>query len=181
MSVKLIYFVHGTTTDNQGHKSTGQNPGVLSKLGVQQSIALKDQIDMDAIDIVVSSDLQRAVDSANYTFAGVKEILLDPRLRECNYGDLNGADSELVVDEDHIDEPFPNGESLKDVEKRMRNFCKTLLEKYDGKTVALVAHKAPQHALNVIINGQTWSETLADDWRKRKAWQPGWEYSLARI
>ena len=37
MSVKIIYFVHGTTTDNEEHKSTGQNPGVLSKLGINQS------------------------------------------------------------------------------------------------------------------------------------------------
>ena len=36
MSVKIIYFVHGTTTDNEEHKSTGQNPGVLSKLGITQ-------------------------------------------------------------------------------------------------------------------------------------------------
>jgi hypothetical protein len=27
MSVKIIYFVHGTTTDNEQHKSTGQNLG----------------------------------------------------------------------------------------------------------------------------------------------------------
>lgn len=180
MSVKLIYFVHGTTTDNQEHKSTGQNPGVLSELGIQQSIDLKDQINMNSIDLVVSSDLQRAIDSANYTFAGIKEILHDSRLRECNYGDLNGANSELVVDEDHIDKPFPNGESLKDVEKRMRELCRFLLENYDGKTVALVAHKAPQHALNVIVNGETWQETLANDWRKRKAWQPGWTYYLTK-
>ena len=27
MSVKITYFVHGTTTDNEQHKSTGQNLG----------------------------------------------------------------------------------------------------------------------------------------------------------
>ena len=27
MSVKIIYFVHGTTTDNMEHKSTGWIPG----------------------------------------------------------------------------------------------------------------------------------------------------------
>lgn len=31
MAVKLIYFVHGTTTDNLEHKSTGWNNGVLSE------------------------------------------------------------------------------------------------------------------------------------------------------
>ena len=176
MAVKVIYFVHGTTTDNKEHKSTGWIPGELTEKGIQQSIDLKDQINMDEIDLVISSDLQRAIDSADYTFKGVKEILHDPRIRECNYGDLNGQDSSLVVYENHINEAFPNGESLKDVEERVKDFCMYLLDNFDGKTVAIVAHKAPQFAFEIITKGITWEEAIEKDWRKTKAWQPGWEY-----
>lgn len=176
--IKIIYFVHGTTTDNLNNKSTGWLDGELSSLGIEQSNNLKNQINLDEIDLVISSDLKRAVDSANYTFKGIKEIIYDERLRECNYGDLNGSDSELVIDEDHINKPFPNGESLKDVEKRIRNFCNYLLEKYDGKTIAIVAHKAPQLAFEVITKNITWEEALEKDWRKTKSWQPGWEYII---
>ena len=126
MAVKVIYFVHGTTTDNSEHKSTGWIPGELTEKGIQQSIDLKDQINLDEIDLVISSDLKRAIDSADYTFKGLKDILHDSRIRECNYGDLNGKDSSLVVYEDHINEKFPNGESLKDVEARVRDFCNYL-------------------------------------------------------
>ena len=178
MSVKIIYFVHGTTTDNETKKSTGQNPGVLSELGIQQSKELRNKINLDEIDLVISSDLQRAIDSANYTFKNEKEILHDNRLRECDYGDLNGSDSSLVIDEEHIDIPFPNGESLKDVENRLRDFCRYLSDNFDGKTVALVAHKAPQLALDVILKNMTWKEALEKDWRKTKSWQPGWEYEI---
>ena len=38
MSVKIIYFVHGTTTDNLEHKASGWNPGELSEKGIQQGI-----------------------------------------------------------------------------------------------------------------------------------------------
>ncbi len=176
--IKIIYFVHGTTTDNLNKKSTGWLDGELSPLGIEQSINLKNQINLSEIDLVISSDLKRAVDSANYTFKGIKEIIYDERLRECNYGDLNGSDSKLVIDEDHINKPFPNGESLKDVEKRIRDFCNYLLEKYDGKTIAIVAHKAPQLAFEVITKNLTWEEALEKDWRKTKSWQPGWEYIL---
>ncbi len=178
MAVKVIYFVHGTTTDNSEHKSTGWIPGELTEKGIQQSIDLKDQINLDEIDLVISSDLQRAIDSANYTFKGIKEIINDERLRECNYGDLNGKDSNLVVDEDHISEPFPNGESMLDVEKRIRDFCYFLKENYDGKTIALVAHKAPQLAFEVITKNITWEEAIKNDWRKTKSWKPGWEYMI---
>jgi broad specificity phosphatase PhoE len=176
MSVKIIYFVHGTTTDNTEHKSTGWIPGELTEKGIKQSIDLKKQINMNDIDVVISSDLQRAIDSADYTFKGIKEIYHDERIRECNYGDLNGKDSSLVKYEDHIYDPFPNGEALKDVEKRVRDFCNYLLNEFDGKTVAIVAHKAPQFAFEVITKGITWEEAIEKDWRKTKAWQPGWEY-----
>ena len=70
MSVKIIYFVHGTTTDNLEHKATGWLPGKLSEKGIQQSLALKEKINMEEIDLVISSDLKRAVDSANNIFKG---------------------------------------------------------------------------------------------------------------
>ena len=178
MAVKVIYFVHGTTTDNIEHKSTGWIQGELTEKGIQQSIDLKKQINLDEIDLVISSDLKRAIDSADYTFKGLKDIYHDKRIRECNYGNLNGKDSSLVVYEDHITIPFPNGESLKDVENRVRDFCNYLKEIFDGKTIAIVSHKAPQFAFEVITNGITWEEAILKDWRKSKSWQPGWEYII---
>lgn len=176
--IRIIYFVHGTTTDNEVHKSTGWLPGKLSEKGIEQSMNLINLIDLSQIDLVISSDLERAVDSAKYTFSGLKEVLQDKRIRECNYGDLNGHDASLVKYEEYIDVPFPNGESLKDVEKRMREFCNFLLENYDGKSIALVAHKAPQLALDVITKNITWEEAINNDWRKTKSWQPGWIYEI---
>lgn len=180
MSVKIIYFVHGTTTDNEQHKSTGQNPGILSELGTNQSKELRNKINLDEIDLVICSDLQRAIDSAKLTFENSKKIIQDERIRECNYGDLNGKDSVLVLDEEHIEIPFPNGESMKDVEKRLRDFCQYLLDNYNNKTIALVAHKAPQLALEVITKNITWEEAIDKDWRKTKSWQPGWEYIIEK-
>ena len=178
MAVRVIYFVHGTTTDNLEHKSTGWIPGELSEKGIKQSIDLKSQINLDEIDLVISSDLKRAIDSAEYTFKDCKIIHHDERIRECNYGDLNGKDASLVKYEEHINEPFPNGESLLDVEKRVRDFCNFLKENYDGKTIAIVAHKAPQFAFQVITEGISWNDAIENDWRKTKSWKPGWEYII---
>ncbi|MBR2704083.1 MAG: histidine phosphatase family protein [Clostridia bacterium] len=178
MSIKIVYFVHGTTTDNELHKAAGWNEVDLSEKGIEQSKALRDKINIDEIDFVISSDLKRAIHSANNIFENDKEIIVDKRLRECNYGDFNGDDSSKVIYEEHIEDKFPNGECLKDVESRMRNICNELLEKYDGKTIAFVAHKAPQLALDVITKNMTWEDAINNDWRKTKAWQPGWTYEL---
>lgn len=179
MSVQITYFVHGTTTDNQKEISSGWSDVELSDLGVKQSIELKDQIKDKKFDVVFCSDLKRAVDSAKLTFEGQVKIIQDPRLRECNYGKYNAGASSIVepLQEKSIVERFPQGESYEDVKNRIQDFLNFLKQNYDGKHVAIVAHKAPQLALEVILKGKTWEQAFAEDWRKTKSWQPGWDYA----
>jgi alpha-ribazole phosphatase/probable phosphoglycerate mutase len=180
MAVKITYFVHGTTTDNQKEISSGWFDVDLSELGVQQSKELWDKVKDKNFDIVFCSDLKRAVHSAELTFKDKVKIIKDKRLRECNYGKYNAQPSEIVepMQEQHISKRFPNGESYEDVKKRISDFLKFLKKNYDGKSIAIVAHKAPQLALDVLLKNQTWEQAFANDWRKRKAWQPGWGYIL---
>ena len=177
--VIIKYFVHGTTTDNVEDKSTGWLPGVLTDIGIQQSVDLAKTIKEEDFDIVFCSDLSRAVESTKLAFYNREiKIKQDKRLRECNYGDLNGKDHNLVDYYSHIDKRFPNGESMKDVEKRIRSFIEYLKKNYDGKKIAIVCHKAPQLAFEVICNRKSWQDALDTDWRNTKAWQPGWVYEV---
>ena len=180
MSVKITYFVHGTTTDNEREISSGWSDAELSELGVEQSKELRRQVEDKKIDAVFCSDLKRAVHSTRLSFEGIAPIFQDARLRECNYGEYNGQPSSIVepLQEKKISERFPEGESYEDVKKRMADFLEFIKEKYHGKHVAIVAHKAPQLALDVLVKHETWEQAFANDWRKRKAWQPGWEYKL---
>ena len=178
MSVRIIYFVHGTTTDNERGLSTGWNPGELSELGMRQAKQLGALVADKTFDAFFCSDLKRAVDSAQLGFASKYTITLDKRLRESNYGDLNGTPEKHVHYNEHIETPFPNGESMHDVEKRMRAFLDDLKKNYAGRRVAILAHKAPQLALEVITNNKTWKQALSEDWRNTKSWQPGWKYQI---
>lgn len=177
--IKIKYFVHGTTTDNLEKKATGWFDGVLSEKGINQAIELGKIIKDQKFDIVISSDLKRAVHSAQIVFG--KNANFAPamwQLRECNYGDYNGQDSKLAEYKTHIYQKFPNGESMQDVEKRMSEFVQYLKQNFDGKNIAIVAHRAPQLALEVLLNGKTWEQAIDQDWRKTGAWQPGWEYVI---
>ena len=182
--MNITYFVHGTTVDNELGLSTGWYDTELSKLGIKQSRELKKLIKGKRFDIVYCSDLKRAVDSANLTFGDTVKIIQDIRLREVNYGDLTRTKSEEIDSSilEHIDKPFPNGESYKDVEKRIRSFLDDLIKNYSGKNVAIVAHRAPQLALDVLLKRKTWEQTVNEDWRIKKPpeWKPGWEYKLER-
>lgn len=180
MAVRITYFVHGTTTDNEKEISSGWHDAELSDLGVKQSVDLKEKINDKSFDVVFCSDLKRAVESAKLTFEGQVAIIQDKRLRECNYGKYNTQSSTVVepMQEKCITERFPEGESYEDVKNRMADFLSFLKENYDGKSIAIVAHKAPQLALDVLLKNKTWEQAFAEDWRKRKAWQPGWDYIL---
>lgn len=180
MSVQITYFVHGTTADNERDLATGWLPGELSEKGIQQAKALGGMIADKCFDVVFCSDLKRAVDSANLGFADKYQIIPDPRLRECNYGDMNGHPASEFKEHmaDYVDRPFPNGESYKDAEERVAEFLAFLKKSYDNKHIAIVAHQAPQLALDVLLRGKTWQQAIDEDWRKTKTWQPGWEYTV---
>ena len=176
MAVKIIYYVHGTTYDNASKKCSGWKQVELNDLGKEQAVNLGKNTPYK-FDVLFTSDLIRAKQSAKLAFKDYKGIE-DKRLRECNYGDLDGEDKNLVVYEDHVDDPFPNGESLKDVEKRIRDFLKYVNKNYNGKTIGIIAHRAPQLAIEVITKHITWQEANKNDWRKKGEWMPGWEYYL---
>ena len=180
MSVHITFFAHGTTTDNEQDISSGWYDVELSEFGIQQSKDLKNQTKDKRFDMVFCSDLKRSFVSAHLAWGDMYEIVQDKRLRECNYGDYNAKQSSIVepLQEKSIHEPMPNGESYEMVKERMASFLEDVKSDHDGKHIAIVGHKAPQFALNVLLKGMTWEEAFSTDWRLTKSWQPGWEYTL---
>jgi broad specificity phosphatase PhoE len=178
MAVELTYFVHGTTTDNEQDLATGWLPGKLSRIGRDQAKKLGAQIKKTHFAVVFCSDLRRAIDSAELGFGSKYEVIQDQRLRECNYGDLNGRSAAQVKDrlEEYINMPFPHGESYYDVEVRVAGFLDFLRSDFAGERVGIVAHQGPQLALDVLIKSKTWEQAIKEDWRNTKAWQLGWSY-----
>jgi len=178
MTIRITYFVHGTTTDNEKEISSGWHDVGLSNLGKRQSSKLRDFVRDRKFEAVFCSDLKRALDSARLMFGKTVPLIPDTRLRECNYGKYNAQPSVIVepMQEKCVRKRFPGGESLEDVKARMVDFLEFLKQNYDGKKVAIVSHKVPQLALEILLRGKTWRQVFAEDWRKRKAWQPGWEY-----
>ncbi len=154
MAIKITYFVHGTTTDNEKEISSGWSDVELSELGIKQSIELKERTKDKFFDVVFCSDLKRAVKSAELAWGGMYPIIPDARLRECNYGRLNASPSAIVEpmqEEECITNRFPDGESYEDVKTRIADFLEFLKKNYDGKSIAIVGHKAPQLSLDVLI------------------------------
>jgi broad specificity phosphatase PhoE len=180
MPIIITYFPHGATEDNEKGISSGWSDPPLSEKGKQQALELKERIKEREFDIVFCSDLKRALETAKLCFDNGMPIVEDKRLRECNYGKLNGAPSATVepLQALHIKERFEGGECYEDVRERIFGFLEFLKQNHENGSVAVISHKAPQLILDVLLKGKTWEQAFAEDWRKQGAWQPGWEYIL---
>ncbi|MDX9893688.1 MAG: histidine phosphatase family protein [Patescibacteria group bacterium] len=178
--IKITYFVHGTTIDNELGLASGWDDVELSDLGVNQAKQLGQQIKTKKFDAIFCSDLKRSIDSAKLAFGKQTKIIVDRRLREANYGEFTKLPADRFKNRltDYLDKPFPGGESYLNVEQRLTAFLEYLKTQYDRKHIAIVAHQAPQLALEVLLNGKTWPQAINQDWRKTKGWQPGWDYIL---
>lgn len=175
--VTIWFEPHSTSLDNEAGLASGWNDVDLSELGTKQSIELAKRCEKRGIDAIFCSDLQRAVKSV-VPFANQNKlpVYVDERLRECHYGDMTQASKKEVdaVKLLHVSQAFPNGESYVDCVHRMRDFLQDIKEKYDGKTVLVVGHRATQYSIENYINGKPLPEVIAAPWH----WQPGWKYLL---
>lgn len=177
MGVRLVYETHSITTDNEAGIATGWLPGELSAAGRAAARELGERRRDDGIDAIYVSDLRRAVETVEIAFAGSSiPVVVDARLRECNYGELNGApvarlDLERLA---HLAVPWPGGESYEDVVDRTRTLLRDILAAHDGHRVLLVAHSANRWALQHLLLGVPLENTIG----KPFDWQPGWEFEV---
>ena len=175
MSVEVVFETHSTTEDNEAGVATGWLPGRLSVAGRAQARELGQRRRDDAIGVAFVSDLGRAVETAEIAFAGSGlPIVPDARLRECNYGVLNGTTAPLRDRAAHIDVPYPGGESWRQAVERGVGFLDELRRERDGERVLVIGHVATWFGLEVETNGRQLESLIAAPFD----WQPGWEYVL---
>ena len=74
MSVQIMYFVHGTTYDNAESKCSGWKQVKLNELGEEQAANLGKNTNYK-FDALFTSDLIRAIDSANIAWPEIKKIV----------------------------------------------------------------------------------------------------------
>ena len=178
MAIELVFETHSTTEDNEQGRATGWRPGRLSAQGRVQAQDLGRRRRDDGIAAVFSSDLARAAETASVAFgASAIPVLYDWRLRVCDYGQRNGMPvAELHLGRrQHLDEPYPGGESWRQAVARVGRFVADLPLRWGGQRVLVIGHVATRWGLDHLINGVPLENLAAQDF----AWQPGWEYRLS--
>jgi broad specificity phosphatase PhoE len=175
--VQIVFETHSTTHDNEAGRATGWLPGRLSPLGREQAAALGRRRADDGLAAVFSSDLDRSLETAEIAFAGSPvPILADWRLRECDYGRLNGAPvAEVHTNRlSRLHEPYPDGESWQQATARVARFLSDLRLRWEGRRVLVIGHVATYWGLECALNGGNLRSLVQAEFD----WQEGWEFSL---
>ena len=143
-----LYFMrHGETVDNVNQIMQGQTQGELNERGILQAQELSEEWKDREINVIVSSDLKRAVDTAAIVAAphGL-EVVKTPLLRERDWGDFTGR-----YIPDLKNEPFPdNVESLENLLSRAGEFITYVRETFPGKKVLAVGHGIINKAIQAV-------------------------------
>jgi broad specificity phosphatase PhoE len=178
VTVHLVYETHSVTEDNEAGIATGWLPGRLSEEGRRLAVELGQRRPASGFAAVWSSDLARAVETVELAYAnGGVPLHADARLRECDYGALNGCPvSELErVRLEHVDTPFPGGgQSYRDVVDATARFLADLRREHQGERVLVIAHSANRWALQHLLDGTALEQLVTAPF----AWRPGWEWTL---
>ena len=133
-----LYLVrHGETVDNANQIMQGQTQGELNANGIQQAHEFSEQWKEKEIDIILASDLKRAIDTARIIAEPHRlDVLTTPLLRERDWGSFTGR-----FIPDLKGEVWPDDiETQENLLSRAGEFIAYVKQTFPGKKVLAVGH-----------------------------------------
>ena len=147
-----LYLVrHGETKDNVARIMQGQRQGELTPAGIAQVEELAISLSEVHFDAIISSDLQRAYDSAQIIGRQLNlPVQTASLLQERDWGDFTGR---FIPDLKGL--PLPeNVEKMEDLLNRAKAFLEWVKNNYQGKTILAVGHGIINKAIQAVHYGK---------------------------
>ena len=156
---RLFLVRHGETALKSSLRLWGHTDVELSELGIKQAEGLRDRLSSERIDLIYSSDLKRALLTAQTIASSHQvEIVNCPELREFNYGKVEGLTfneidqlypecSKYLIDRS-CELRFPEGESLFELAERVEKITLRLRNHKTEENIVVVMHSG---VLRVLI------------------------------
>jgi broad specificity phosphatase PhoE len=154
----LLLIRHAESSWNAAGRWQGHGDPPLSDRGRAQANALARELAREAIDVLVSSDLRRAAETA--AILGQARGLrpeLNPRLRELDLGDWAGLTRDQIertagdalrrFEAGDLEVRPGGGENLREIEQRAFSAVTELVDAHPGRRLAVVTHLGVIRAL----------------------------------
>ncbi len=147
----LIFVRHGYSEANEKNIFAGITDVPLTNIGKQQAELTAKFLSQYAIDVLYSSNLKRAMQTAQPIAEQTGlPIIPNEQLREMDLGEWEELPFEAVMQHypteyelwvGNVDNAYaPGGESIAQLRKRMVAAVEKLVTKHRGKTVCMVTH-----------------------------------------
>lgn len=160
---RLLLVRHGKT-GGEGSRYYGHINIGLSQEGVKQAEMLRARLASENLNVIYSSDLKRAFDTAEIIAAAHKlKVIPCSDLRELDFGKLAGMTFEEMKERYHEtirllsgqdpDMSTPSGESLRQMSTRIKRFVAEVQEQLLERTLLVVAHGGSLKVLLCILLG----------------------------
>jgi len=163
---QLILVRHGETQHNEKGCYCGWEDSPLTDKGLEDVQQIVRQLDGEKLDLIISSDLNRTIKTADIINEFYKtERLIEKNLREINFGLWEGLNYEEVASQyplecenwhnDWIEYTIPQGESLRQMYERVINSIDLHLKLNPNKSILVVSHGGSIRAIlsNLIGSG----------------------------
>lgn len=173
----MYIFRHGQSEDNKELIFSGWRDCDITQKGVEQAEILTPKLKEKNIGMLISSDQIRAVRTMEIAIAQNEEakgleVMKDPRIKERGYGLLEGFSKlELYLWNEKLLHAFrrgfdvipPEGESLKMVCERVKDFCEEIvpLVKKTNVNVAVSCHGNSIRGFRKFFEGLSDEETAS--------------------
>ena len=174
----LLLIRHAESSWNAAGRWQGHGDPPLSDRGRAQANALAGELARETIDVLVSSDLRRAAETA--AILGQARGLQpesNPRLRELDLGDWEGLTSDEIertagdvlrrLNDGDLDVRPGGGENLREIEQRAFSVVADLVDAHPGRRLAIVTHLGVIRALLGKSRGVTrgaGTHSVPSDW-----------------
>ena len=155
MNRVFYIFRHGETNWNRERRCQGHTNTCLNERGEQQALELAQKLLNLPIEIIISSDLDRALRTGSRV-SELKNIpmIVDSRLREMNYGEAEGLLYEEAVElygpalweklqnfkKENDEVGFPGGETRRIARERFHAVLVEFIETTTYRTIGLSTH-----------------------------------------
>ena len=153
--MKLYVVRHGETIWNVENRVQGITDIPLTDKGRLDATLLKDLVKDINIDVVISSPLTRAIETAKILTDNKLPINTDDRIKERDWGLNEGANIDDVDKWDCWDvilnTRVQNIESIQDFMYRVSSFLEDIKVRYKDKNVLVVTHSAVIRVIHYML------------------------------
>lgn len=155
--MRLLVVRHGKTDWNIQGRVQGTVNTNINLEGINQAEEMAEKLKDEKIDLIISSPLNRALQTASIINRGKTTIITDDRIIERDFGEFEG----LRKDEYDVKSfwnynkniKYEKAENVRDLFKRVYDFLDEIKIKYAEKTILVVTHGGVSVALNSYFEG----------------------------